>query len=411
MRWEKVFALIIITVLIIGGAFWAAEPIKNNLKLGLDLKGGVMVRLQAQGAVTDRDIAQIIEIMRTRVDSLGVTEPVIQREGKDRVLVEIPGIDDPKSAIDLIGKMALLEFKTMDGEVILTGKDLAEAQEAKNPETGEPYVSLKFKSEGTKKFAEATSRLVSMYPEVDGKQDERRYIAIYLDNEIIQAPYVSEPIPSGEAQISGGYESLEDARKIALLLRSGALPVPVKIIENRSVGPTLGTDSIEKSKTAALWGLLAVMVFMLLYYRLPGIVADISLVLYSLLLLGILLAIKATLTLPGIAGFLLSIGMCVDANILIYERLKEEIRNGKSLRAAVDAGFSRAFTTIFDSNVTTLLAAGVLFFLGSGSIKGFAVTLSIGILCSMFTAITFTRYFLKTLVDSGMAKNTKLYGA
>jgi preprotein translocase subunit SecD len=411
MRWEKVFALIIITVLIIGGAFWAAEPIKNNLKLGLDLKGGVMVRLQAQGAVTDRDIAQIIEIMRTRVDSLGVTEPVIQREGKDRVLVEIPGIDDPKSAIDLIGKMALLEFKTMDGEVILTGKDLAEAQEAKNPETGEPYVSLKFKSEGTKKFAEATSRLVSMYPEVDGKQDERRYIAIYLDNEIIQAPYVSEPIPSGEAQISGGYESLEDARKIALLLRSGALPVPVKIIENRSVGPTLGTDSIEKSKTAALWGLLAVMVFMLLYYRLPGIVADISLVLYSLLLLCILLAIKATLTLPGIAGFLLSIGMCVDANILIYERLKEEIRNGKSLRAAVDAGFSRAFTTIFDSNVTTLLAAGVLFFLGSGSIKGFAVTLSIGILCSMFTAITFTRYFLKTLVDSGMAKNTKLYGA
>ncbi|HHY06598.1 MAG TPA: protein translocase subunit SecD [Clostridia bacterium] len=411
MRWEKVFALIIITVLIIGGAFWAAGPIKDNLKLGLDLEGGVMVRLQAQGSVTDRDIAQIIEIMRTRVDSLGVTEPVIQREGKDRVLVEIPGIDDPESAIDLIGKMALLEFKTLDGEVILTGKDLAEAQEAKNPETGEPYVSLKFKPEGTKSFAEATSRLVSMYPEIDDKRDERRCIAIYLDDELIQAPYVNEPIPSGEAQISGGYESLEDARKIALLLRSGALPVPVEIIENRTVGPTLGSDSIEKSQQAALWGLLAIMVFMLLCYRLPGIVADISLVLYSLLLLGILLAIKATLTLPGIAGFLLSIGMCVDANILIYERLKEELRNGKSLRAAVDAGFSRAFTTILDSNITTLLAAGVLFFLGSGSIKGFAVTLSIGILCSMFTAITFTRYFLKTLVDSGLVKNTKLFGA
>jgi len=411
MRGEKIFALIIITVLIIGGAFWAANPIQNNLKLGLDLKGGVMVRLQAQGAVTDRDIAQIIEIMRTRVDSLGVTEPVIQREGKDRVVLEIPGIEDPDSAINLIGKMALLEFKTMDGEVILTGKDLAEAQEAKDPQTGEVYVGLKFKPEGTKRFAEATARLVSMYPQVGEKRDEKRHIAIYLDEEIIQMPYVSEPIPSGEARISGGYETLEDARKIALLLRSGALPVPVEIIENRSVGPTLGTDSVEKSKLAALWGLAAIMIFMLLFYRVPGIIADLSLVLYSLLLLGILLAIKATLTLPGIAGFLLSVGMCVDANILVYERLKEELRNGKSLRAAIDAGFSRAFTTILDSNVTTLLAAAVLFFLGSGSIKGFAVTLSIGILCSMLTAITFTRYVLKALADSGLVKNTKLYGA
>lgn len=411
MRWKKVFALILILGLIIGGAFAAVKPFGNNLKLGLDLKGGVMVRLQAQGEVTERDLAQIIEIMRTRIDSLGVTEPVIQKEGRDRVLVEIPGVEDPEGAIELIGKMALLEFKTMDGEVVLTGKDLAEAREAKNPETGESYVSLKFKAEGTEKFAEATSRLVEMYPEVDGQRDERRCIAIYLDGEMIQMPYVNEPIPSGEAQISGGYASLEDARKIALLLRSGALPVPVEIIENRTVGPTLGSDSIEKSKQAAIWGLLAIMIFMLVFYRVPGIVANISLVLYTLLLLGILLAIRATLTLPGIAGFLLSIGMCVDANILIYERLKEELRNGKSLRAAVDAGFTRAFTTIFDSNLTTLLAAGVLFFLGSGTIKGFAVTLSIGILCSIFTAITFTRYFLKTLIDSGLVKNTKLYGA
>lgn len=411
MRWEKVFVLLIITALIIGGAFWAVTPIQNNLNLGLDLKGGVMVRLQAQGEVTDRDIAQIIEIMRTRVDSLGVTEPIIQREGNDRVLIEIPGIEDPDSAINLIGKMALLEFKTMDGEVILTGKDLQEAQEAKNPQTGEVYVSLKFNAEGTKKFADATKRLVNEYPDIDKSRSEGRHIAIYLDGQMIQMPYVSEPIPSGEASISGGYETLEDARSIALLLRSGALPVPVEIIENRAVGPTLGADSINKSLQAGLWGIAAVMVFMLIFYRVPGIIANLSLVLYSLLLLGILLGINATLTLPGIAGFLLSIGMCVDANILIYERLKEELRNGKSLRAAIDAGFSRAFTTIFDSNVTTLLAAGVLFFLGSGTIKGFAVTLSIGIICSMVTAITFTRFVLKALVDSGLVKNSKLYGA
>jgi len=411
MRWDKVFVLIIISALIIGGAYLAVDPIKENLNLGLDLKGGVMVRLQAQGEVDDRDIAQIIEIMRTRVDSLGVTEPVIQREGKNRVLVEIPGIEDPESAINLIGKMALLEFKTMNGEVVLTGKDLAEAQEAKNPQTGEAYVGLKFNAEGTKSFAETTARLVKEFPDSPDMRSEGRHIAIYLDGQMIQNPYIAEAIPSGEASISGGFETLEDARSIALLLRSGALPVPVEIIENRSVGPTLGADSINKSLQAGIWGLAAVMVFMLIFYRVPGIIADLSLVLYSLLLLGILIAINATLTLPGIAGFLLSIGMCVDANILIYERLKEELRNGKSLRAAVDAGFTRAFTTIFDSNVTTLLAAAVLFFMGSGTIKGFAVTLSIGILCSMFTAITFTRFVLKALVDSGLAKNTKLYGA
>lgn len=411
MRWEKVFSLIIIVALIIGGAIFAANPIQENLKLGLDLKGGVQVRLQAQGTVTDRDIDQVIEIMRTRVDSLGVTEPIIQKEGQNRVLIEIPGVEDPDAAINLIGKIAQLEFRTMDGKVVLTGKDLEDAQEAKDPNTGESYVSLKFKPEGTKKFAEATARLVKENPEANpSDRPEKRFIAIFLDNEMIQMPYVKEAIPSGQASIDG-YESLEEARNIALLLRSGALPVPVEIIENRSVGPTLGADSLNKSVTAAIWGLGAIMLFMLIMYRVPGLIANLSLVLYSLLLLGSLIALKATLTLPGIAGFLLSIGMCVDANIIIYERVKDEFRNGKSLRAAIDSGFSRAFWTIFDSNVTTLLAAGVLFYFGSGSIKGFAVTLSIGILCSMLTAITFTRFVLKMTGESGLAKNPKLYGA
>ena len=411
MRWGKTVALFVIVALIIGAAFLSAQPLQDTIKLGLDLKGGVQVRLQAQGEVTDKEIDQIIAIMRTRVDKLGVGESIIQPEGADRILIELPGVENPEEAIKLIGKTAMLEFKTMDGTVVLTGKDLANAQEGKDPQTGEVFVGLEFNAEGSKKFGEVTTDLVNKYPETNGQRDERRIIAIMLDNEILQAPYVMQPITGGEGARITGYKDLEEAHNIALLLRSGALPVPVEIIEKRTVGPTLGADSIAKSTQAAIWGMAAIMLFMLLYYRVPGIVAIVSLVLYTLIVLGIMVGIKATLTLPGIAGFLLSVGMCVDANIIIYERLKEELRNGKSLRAAIDAGFSRAFWTIFDSNVTTLLAAAVLFFLGTGTIKGFAVILSIGILSSMFTAITFTRYMLKLLAESKLITNTKLYGA
>ena len=396
--------------LVIGGAYFAAKPIQENVKLGLDLKGGVQVRLQAKGTVTDRDIEQVMEVMRMRVDELGVTEPVIQKEGSNRVLIEIPGVEDPDKAIELIGKVAKLEFRLPDGTVVLDGSELKDAREEKDPSTGQVYVALEFKESGAKKFADVTTQLVKEYPEKDGVRPEQRFIAIYLDEELLQNPYVKEAIPSGKATIDG-YESLEEARNIALLLRSGALPVEVEIIENRTIGPTLGADSINKSLDAAIWGLGAVFLFMLIMYRLPGIIANMSLVLYALLLMGALIALNATLTLPGIAGFLLSVGMCVDANIIIYERLKDERRTGKSLRAGVDAGFARAFWTIFDSNVTTLLAAAVLFYFGSGSIKGFAVTLSVGIICSMFTAITFTRFMLKLMVESGIAKNPKLYGA
>jgi preprotein translocase subunit SecD len=410
MRWEKLISLIIIVALVIGGAYFAAKPIQENVKLGLDLKGGVQVRLQAKGTVTDRDIEQVMEVMRMRVDELGVTEPVIQKEGSNRVLIEIPGVEDPDKAIELIGKVAKLEFRLPDGTVVLDGSELKDAREEKDPSTGQVYVALEFKESGAKKFADVTTQLVKEYPEKDGVRPEQRFIAIYLDEELLQNPYVKEAIPSGKATIDG-YESLEEARNIALLLRSGALPVEVEIIENRTIGPTLGADSINKSLDAAIWGLGAIFLFMLIMYRLPGIIANMSLVLYALLLMGALIALNATLTLPGIAGFLLSVGMCVDANIIIYERLKDELRNGKSLRAGVDAGFARAFWTIFDSNVTTLLAAAVLFYFGSGSIKGFAVTLSVGIICSMFTAITFTRFMLKLMVESGIAKNPKLYGA
>lgn len=409
MNWGKGTAFLLIIVIILGAAYFSAGPLQESLKLGLDLRGGVQVRLEAQGAVTDKDIEQVIAIMRTRVDSLGVTEPIIQREGENRILIELPGISDPEEAIDIIGKTAKLEFRTIDGKAVLEGKDLESAQEARNPETGEAIVQLKFKPEGTQIFADVTSQLVKQYPEVDGKQDQRRVIAIFLDEELLQIPYVNEAIPTGEAIITG-YSDLQDAHNIALLLRSGALPVPVEMIEKRTVGPTLGADSIAKSKAAGLWGIAAVMVFMLLYYRVPGLVADISLVVYVLLILGVLAAINATLTLPGIAGILLSIGMCVDANVIIYERLKEELRNGKSIRASIESSFTRAFLTIVDANVTTLIAAGVLFYLGSGTIKGFAVTLSIGILGSMFTAITFTRFMLKLFANSKIITNPRFFG-
>lgn len=411
MRWGKVVALLLITVVIIGAAGFAVNPLKENLKLGLDLKGGVQVRLQAQGEVTQKEIDQVIAIMRNRVDKLGVTEPNILQEGEDRILIELPGVEDPEAAIEIIGKTAQLEFQTADGNTVLTGKDLADAQEGKDPQTGEFFVGLKLNAEGVKKFADVTTQLVNQYPEVNGQRDSRRVIAILLDGEVLQAPYVIEPITTGDGARITGYADLKEAHNIAVLLRSGALPVPVEIIEKRTVGPTLGADSIAKSMKAGLVGLIAIMLFMLLFYRVPGIIANISLVLYTLIVLSVMAGIKATLTLPGIAGILLSIGMCVDANIIIYERLKEELRNGKSLRAAIDAGFSRAFWTIFDSNVTTLIAAGVLFYLGTGTIKGFAVTLSIGILASMFTAITFTRFMLKALADSRLAVNPKFYGA
>jgi preprotein translocase subunit SecD len=332
----------------------------------------------------------------------------------NRVLIELPGIQDPEDAIRIIGKTAKLTFQTSDGAVVVDGSDLKNATEAKNPQDNSNVVQLEFNEEGKRKFAEVTTRLTTEFASVG--QDAviqgnfSRNIAIVLDDEVISNPYVNEAITTGEAVITGS-ETLEEARTLALLLRSGALPVPVSIVEKRTIGPTLGADSIEKSQIAGLIGLCAIVVYMIIYYRVPGLIASISLVLYTVLLLWIMVLIHATLTLPGIAGLILSIGMCIDANILIYERLKEELRNGKSLRASVESGFSRALTTIIDSNVTTLIAAGVLFWLGSGTIRGFAVTLTLGIVVSMFTAIVFTQFMLRNIAESQIIKNPGLYGA
>lgn len=413
MRRERILVVLLVVLFVGGLTFFALEPLQDNVKLGLDLKGGVLVRLEAPENASDDDMVRAIAIIDNRINSLGVTEPQIRREGHNRILVELPGVDNPEEAVDLIGKTALLEFKRVDTlETIFTGKDLKDAREGMDPNEPDPgkrnYVGLELNSEGAKVFADVTRELVNKY---QSQNDPNRGVAIFLDGQLISAPLVQSIITNGQASISGGFSTLEEAHNLAILLRSGALPVTLDIIEKRTVGPSLGQDSLEKSLNAALIGLAAIFLFMLIYYRLPGFVACISLTLYALIVSAVLVGINATLTLPGIAGFLLSVGMAVDANVIIYERLKEEIKNGKSIRAAVDSGFARAFWTIFDSNVTTLIACIVLIYFGSSTIRGFAVTLSIGILASMFTAITFTRFLLRQLALSKLTSNTKLYGA
>ncbi len=398
----KLFLLVLVIVALCAGL---ARPLARQLqkRLGLDLRGGVHVVFEAvptpEAPVTSDSITRLIAVFRNRVDALGVAEPVIQKEGARRVVVELPGVKDPEEAVRALGKMAHLEFKTEDGKTVLTGKHLKDARAYLNPSNNEPQVLLKFDKEGAKIFGEVTTANV------------HKRIAIYLDGRLLTNPVVEEPITTGEAVIRGGYQSLEEAQRDALLLRSGALPVKVRLMEKRGVGALLGKDSLERSLKAGIIGVSAIFLFMVLYYRVPGLIADLSLVLYGLIVAGVLVLIKATLTLPGIAGIILSIGMAVDSNIIIYERLKEELRSGKTLRAAIDAGFRHAFRTILDANVTTLIGAAVLYYFGTGPVRGFAVTLSIGILVSMFTAITFTRFVLHTLAGSRLVLNPKAYGA
>lgn len=381
-------------------------PVKNLIKLGLDLRGGATVLLQAKDnpndPINDEKMTRAVATIRERIDTLGVTEPVITRVGKDRIEVQLPEIQDPQRALEIIGQTAQLEFiEEETKQVILTGNDIKKAQADYAPSKDglgqAPAVSFELSPEGAKKFAEATQKNIG------------KVIGIYLDKKPISLPTVQSVIPDGKGIITGS-ATMEEAGDLATLIRAGALPVELETLSVTSVGPQLGANSFEQSIKAGQIGVLLVLIFMLLYYRLPGLVSDIALVLYTVIVLAVLASIKATLTLPGIAGIILSIGMAVDANVIIFERIKEELRLGKTLRASIDSGFRRAFLTIFDSNITTLIAAVVLFYFGTGPIKGFAVTLSIGILSSMFTAIVVTRYLLKLLVGSNLIKNLKLFG-
>lgn len=397
---------------------WQSPRIGVNL--GLDLQGGSYLVLEAQDTstvkVTPGAVDAAMRVIENRIDQLGVAEPTLQRQGSRRIVVELPGIQDPERAIALIGKTALLEFVdtqltqvpqgarwstdgktvtlpegagasqtlTLAKKVVLTGADLADAQASFDENTTEPIVNFQFKGKGAKTFEDFTGANVG------------KYLTIVLDNEVISSPVIRDRITGGRGQISGGFTDITGARDLAVLLRGGALPVPVDVVERRSVGPTLGRDSLDRTLRAGIVAMAMVLLFMVLLYGLPGLLADMALLMYGLFLLGALVSLGATLTLPGIAGFILSVGMAIDANILIFERIKEELRSGKTLRAAIGGGWSRAWSAILDSNVTTLIGALVLFSLGTGPVKGFAVTLAIGVTISMFTAIVITRILVDT---------------
>lgn len=398
MKGKSGIVLTCIMIVLIVAVFFSVAPL-SQINLGLDLQGGAQVLLKAvpdDGKdVTADDMEKLLAVMRSRVDAFGVSEPVLQLEGNDRLIVELAGVDDPDKAIELLGKTAKLEFRDPLGNVILDGADLTGATAEIYNDM--PVINLSFSAAGTKKFAEATTRWVG------------RSIDIFLDDERISGGVVQEPILNGNAQISH-IASFDEASQTAALLRGGALPVSLEILSKSTVGPTLGADSLQKSLFAIAIGFALLIIFMISYYRLPGFIACISMTVFSLILLWALKILGATLTLPGIAGFVLSVGMAVDANIIIYERIKEELRNGKSLKAGINAGFKHAFWTIFDSNLTTLLAAFVLFIFGSGPIQGFAVTLCLGLLASMFTAIVFTRYMLNLFADIKALAKKSLYG-
>lgn len=391
---------LVITFAIIIGFVFYAKPVAFSIRQGLDLQGGTHVVLQAvdtPDAKVDNDaVERVVRIIERRVNELGLTEPTIQRQGKDRIIVDLPGVKDPDKAIAMLGRTALLEFKDVTGKTVLTGKDLKNSK-AHVGQNNQAVVGLEFNDEGAKKFAALTAQNI-------GKP-----ISILLDGDVLTSPVVQEVITGGNAQISGS-RNVEEAERLAILLRSGSLPVKVEVMETRTVGPTLGQDSKDMSIKAFGIGTISVFVFMLLFYRMSGLVADIALLLYIMLILLAMKYLNATLTLPGIAGIILSIGMAVDANVLIFERFKEEIRKGKTLRSAMEAGFNKAFTTIFDSNITTIMAAIVLFYLGTGPIKGFAITLALGIILSMFSAIIVTRELLRLLIGSNLIKNTAFFG-
>ena len=403
MFW-MIILLVIVAVVVI---------IKKPTKLGLDLVGGSRIVLEAQttdtiAKITPDMMSSLQFAIENRVNALGVAETVVQQTGEKRLLVEIPNISDPAKAKEFLGETAELEFKKpLDGQygatgwasTGLTGKDVRKALISTNP-GGQWVVSLEFNDKGTKKFGKLTQELV-------GKP-----MAIFFNGELQSAPVIQEPILGGHAQISGGDSGFayEEAKKMVDLLNAGALPVPAKIIEESLVGPTLGADSIQKSKTAGFVGIGLVMIFMLLYYRLPGAIADVALIIYSILVFAVFKIVPVTLTLAGIAGFILSIGMAVDANILIFERTKEELKAGRTLFTAINAGFDRAFTSIFDSNMTTIITCVILYFLGTSIIKGFALTLIIGVLISMFTAITVTKNFMHLLFGAGQLKHPGWFG-
>ncbi|MGM0651278.1 MAG: protein translocase subunit SecD [Bacillota bacterium] len=401
----RVLALLLLCLLIIISgyyAFQAAFDREEGIKRGLDIAGGLYVLMETvetgEDDVDEDAVERAIEIIRNRVDELGVAEPVIAAQGDDRIRIELPDLEDVEQARDIIGRTALLQFIGPDGEIIVTGANLDNARAERAPEHSPyPFVSIEFDDVGARLFAEATAEYIG------------QPIAIVLDDEVISEPIVQNVIPDGSGTITGDFD-FEEAAELALLLRSGALPVELRELESRLIGPTLGQRTEEIAVYAAGIGLGLVLLFMVIVYRTAGVIAGLALVFYMSLVLWALTYLPTTLTLPGIAGLILSIGMAVDANVIIFERIKDELRSGRTPRSAMEGGFRRAFRAIIDANVTTLIVTIVLFTLADGPVRGFAVTLFIGIICSMFTAIVLTRILMRLSFRAGLIRSGAYVG-
>ena len=371
----------------------------NKIKLGLDLRGGTSVVLQAQGKIESDTMDKVRDIIERRVDGLGVTEPVIQISGNDRLIVELAGIKDSQKAVELIGTTAKLEFKIKNqdgtyGPTLLEGSAIKTAVLSQG-EFGRPAVDFTLDSKGAEVFAKIT------------RENIGKPLAIMLDGKEQSAPVINSEISGGRGQITTN--SREDAQKITNLLKSGALPVSIKILEVRTVGATLGVESIKQTQFAGILAMIAISLFMFVIYKIPGLIADVVLVIYGFLVLASLSLVGSTLTLPGIAGLILTLGMAVDANVITFERIKEEMGKGYSIEDSVAKGFENGLPAIIDGNLTTLLIAAVLFSFGTGPVRGFAVTLSLGVMITMLTAIFITKLFMRFVISTFHIKKEKLF--
>lgn len=380
---------------------------ENGITQGLDLKGGTVIVYRAQTEnPSEDDMNTVVSMLRTRLDGQGYTEATITRQGVDKVRVEIPDVQDTKTAVETLGATAQLRFMDPSGNEVMTGKEVKTAmaeygQTAQGMSKSSYYISLELTDEGRDKFSEATGALA-------GQPDGQNYIAIVMDDQPISMPRVQERIDSNECVITGEFTA-EEAKALASNIKSGQLPFSLEQVEVRTVSATLGDEALKNAVTAGIIGLILVMLFMILLYRLQGFLASLALASYVSIIFIILANLHINLTLPGIAGIILSIGMAVDANVVIFERIKEELRLGKTVRSAVDAGFNRALTAVIDSNITTIISAVILWWLGTGTIKGFGITLFIGIVVSMFSAIFITKFLLKQMIGMNV-KNLWLYG-
>lgn len=411
-NFRRVMAVLVVIALIAGWyvtVFGAGKKVGNigdYMKLGLDLQGGMYVVLEADTDETGADLAKLMNqtqaVIEKRVNEMGLSNPIVTVENNNRIRVELPGAKDAESAIKAVGKTAQLEFITADGNIILDGSKVSDAGSQVNQNGAGYVVTLEFDTEGANAFEQATRDIVDGKITLNEKLSsimQSNCIAIILDNEVLSAPRVSTVISGGRCQIEGDFTQ-KKAAELAALIRGGSLPVNLKEVETNIVGPSLGLDSLKDSVVAALVGIILVILMMLIVYRIMGLAADIALLVYALMYVWILVAFGNVLTLPGIAGMILSVGMAVDANVIIFSRIKEEIQKGKSVRVATRQGYKRALMTIIDSQVTTLIAGIALYEFGSGDVRGFALTLMIGIIISIFTATVVTNIYLLLFSES-----------